>query len=55
MCFMCEGTELWTSLTSPRWLNTELPSSAWDELENLPPVLILVKTEGLGDLPPLSL
>ena len=53
--FMHEGTKLWTSFTSPRRLNTEFLSFARDELENLSPVLILVKTEGFGDLPPLTL
>jgi len=51
LCFMHEGMEPLTSFTSPRWL-MEL-SCPGDE--DLPPVLILVKTEGLGCLPPFSL
>jgi len=53
--FMHKGMELWTSFTSPNRLNTEFSSCAGDELENLSPILILVKMKGLGDLPPLSL
>ena len=55
MHFMCEETKLWTLFTSPRQLNTEFSSYASDELEDLPPILIMVKTEGLGYLPPCSL
>jgi len=50
MCFMREGMELWTSFTSPKRLNTEFLSCAGDELENLPPIRILVKTKGLNCL-----
>jgi len=54
MRFMHEGIELWTSFTSPRRLNTDFPSCLGDELEDFPPVLILVKTEGLECLAPFS-
>ena len=40
---------------SPRKLNIEFPSCAGDKLEDLPPVLTLVKIEGLNYLPPFSL
>jgi len=52
MRFMREGTELWASFTSPKRLNTEFPSCAGDELEDLPPISILVKIESLECLPP---
>ena len=55
ICFMLEGTELWTSFTSPRRLNTEFLSYAGNEVEDFPPVLVLVKTKGLGSVPPFSL
>jgi len=54
MRFMHKEMELWTSFTSPRWLNIELLSCASDKLDDLPSILILVKTEGSG-LFPLSL
>jgi len=49
---MREGMELWTSFTSPKRLKTKFLSCAGDELEDLPPILILVKTKVLGYLPP---
>jgi len=55
MRFMRERTELWTSFTSPGWLNMEFPSCAGNELEDLPSVLILVKIKGLGYLPSFTL
>jgi len=55
MCFMREEMELWTSFTSPRWLNTEFLSCAGDELEDSAPIFILMKTKGLGCLSPLNL
>ena len=55
MHFMCEEMELWNSFTSPRWLNTKLLSRTNYELEDLPPALTLLKTEGLDCLSPLSL
>jgi len=54
MHFVHERMGLWPSLTSPLWLNTEFPSRAGDELEDLPPVLLLVKIENLGCLPPFN-
>ena len=47
MQFLYEGMELSTSFTLPKLLNIEFLSRASDELEDLPPVLILAKTEGL--------
>jgi len=55
MQFTCDGMELWTSFTSPRWLNIEFLSYTSGELEDLPPTLIMVKTEGLGCLSTLNL
>jgi len=55
MRFIHEGTKLWTLFTTPRKLNTKFPSCPSDEFEDLPSVLILVKTKGLGCLPPFSL
>ena len=55
MHFMLEGTEFLTSLTLPRWLNMEFPYCTGDELEDLPPVLIPVKTEDFGCLSCFSL
>jgi len=52
---MREGIELWTSFVSPSQLNTMFLSREDDELDDLPPVLILVKTKSLGCLPSLSL
>jgi len=55
MHFMGEAKKLWTSFTSPKQLTTDFLSCAGDELDDLPPVLILVKTEGLGCLSLFSL
>jgi len=52
MRFTCEGAKLWTSFTSPRQPKIDFTSYAGDELEDLSPILILVKMEGLGCLPP---
>jgi len=46
--FMSEGTKLRTLFTSLSQLKTEFSSYAGDQLENLPFVLILVKTKGFG-------
>jgi len=51
---MCERIEIWTSLVSPKQLNMEFSSYVSDELEDLPLVLILVKTKDFGCLPPFS-
>jgi len=48
MHFIHEGTELWTSFTSSRWLNTEFSSCVGDELKDLCPILLLVKTKDFG-------
>jgi len=55
MHFMGEGMRLWTSFTSPKWLNTEFPACTGDKLNDFSLILILVKTEGLDYLPPFSL
>jgi len=48
MCFIQEGTELWTSLVSPKQLGIELSACVGDEPGGFFPIVILVKTEDLG-------
>ena len=48
--FICEGMELCTSFILPRWLNNESLFYEDSDLDDIPTVLILVKTEGLGCL-----
>jgi len=55
MRFMHKGTKFWTSLVSPKRLNTKHPACVGDESDGLPPLIILVKIEGLGFLSPFSL
>ena len=55
MGFMCEGMGLWISFTSHRRLNTEFSSCAGDELNELPPILVMVKIVSSGCLPSFSL
>jgi len=45
---MHEGIELWTSFISVRWLNTESFFCEGSALDDISPILILVKTEDLG-------
>jgi len=52
---MHEGMELLTSFVSPRWLNTKSLSFVNGGPNKFPPILILVKTEGLDSLLSFSL
>ena len=55
MHFIRKEMELETSFTLPRLLNTEFQSRSGNELDDFPPILILVKTKGLDCLLPFSL
>ena len=50
MHFMRKEMELQTFFTLPRLLNTEFLSYLGNELDDFPPILILVKTKGLDYL-----
>ena len=54
MHFICKAMKLRTSFASLRWLDTESLSHAGNKLDDLPSILILVKTKGLSCLSALS-